>query len=207
MGNLIYPANLPGLTWNSTRGVAFNTGVQPALSAKESRIAYQLYPVFTFELAYELLRDYVVPSDAKALFGLFMACNGKWDTFLYNDPVFNTVSGMQFATGTGVLATSVFQLSATYQNSGGPGGAEIIQNLNGVPLIYSAGTLVSASNYSISGTGLVTFTGYTPASGAAITWSGSFYYRCRFDDDALTLTQFMSNFWEAKKISLRQVKL
>lgn len=134
MSGLVYPANLPGLTFDSTRTPNFNTGVQAALSTKESRIAYQQYPQMMFELQYELLRDYVTPSDLKALVGLFMAVGGRFDTFLYSDPVFNTVANMQFGVTDGV--TLSFQTTATYQNAAGPGGAEIIQNFNGTPVYY-----------------------------------------------------------------------
>src|SRR5256885_972617 len=123
MSSLVYPANLPGLTFGNTRSPVFNTGIQRALTGKESRIAYQLYPLFTFELQYELLRDYTTPSDLKALVGLFMACYGKFDTFLFSDPAFNTVAAMQFAVADGT--TTTYQITATYKNSGGPGNTEI----------------------------------------------------------------------------------
>ena len=132
MGNLVYPV-LPGLTFGNTRSPGYNTGLQAALSGKESRIAYQQYPLMTFELQYELLRDYVTVSDLKALSGLFMACKGKWDTFLFSDPAFNAVAAMQFATTDGV--SNSYQITVTYQNAGGPGGAELIQNFNGVPAL------------------------------------------------------------------------
>lgn len=134
MSSLVYPANLPGLTFGSTRSPVFNTGLQQALSAKESAIAYQQYPVMEWELQYEFLRDDVTPSQLQAIVGLFMAMGGKYDSFLYSDPVFNTVTNMQFGVTNGVA--TIFQTTATYQNVGGPGGAELIQNFNGTPLYY-----------------------------------------------------------------------
>lgn len=131
MSNLIYPT-LPGITFNSVRAPEFNTGLQTALSTKESRIAYQAYPRMTWTLDYELLRDYVTPSDFKALFGLYMAVMGRWDTLLYTDPVFNNVSANAFAVTDGV--TTSYQVTATYQNVGGPGAPELIQNFNGSPI-------------------------------------------------------------------------
>lgn len=205
MSNLIYPANLPGLKFDNTRSPVFNTGVQAALSGKESRIAYQQYPLMEFEMQYELLRDYTVPSDLKALTGLFIACQGKYDTFLFSDPAFNTVSAFQFGTGDGV--TTAFQITAAYQNTGGPGGVELIQNFNGTPFIFKSGTLqVNPTNYTLGATGIVTFVS-APAAAAPLTWSGAFLYRCRFDDDSFTVTQFLSNFWENKRVKIRQVKL
>lgn len=207
MSGLVYPANLPGLTFDSTRTPNFNTGVQAALSTKESRIAYQQYPQMMFELQYELLRDYVTPSDLKALVGLFIAMGGRFDTFLYSDPVFNTVSAMQFAVADGT--TVAYQVTATYQNVGGPGGSEIIQNFNGTPQIFVNAVLKTAgTDYNLGATGIVTFiAGHVPAAAAVLTWTGSFYYRCRFDDDSMTVSQFMANFWENKAVKLRQIKL
>lgn len=142
MSSLVYPANLPGLTFGSTRSPVFNTGLQQALSSKESAIAYQQYPMMEFELQYEFLRDDITPSQFQALVGLFMAVGGKYDSFLYVDPVFNTVVNMQFGVTDGTTLT--YQTTATYQNVGGPGGAEIIQNFNGVPFygIQRYGTLI-----------------------------------------------------------------
>ena len=206
MSNLIYPP-LPGLTFGNTRTPVFSTSVQTSLTGKESRLANRAYPNWKFELQYELLRDYIAPSDLKALVGLFMEVQGQYDTFLYTDPSFNSVTAQPFGTGDGT--TAAFQLKATYENSGGPGLAEIIQNVNGTPSIYVGGVLqTSGTAYTLGATGIVTFlAGHIPAAAAALTWTGSFYYRVRFDTDAMTVTQFLNNFWENKKVSLQQVKL
>jgi uncharacterized protein (TIGR02217 family) len=202
---LLYPGSLPGLAWDSQRTPIFRTGIQPSLSFKESRLRYALYPVFRFDLQYEFLRDAVTPSDLRALVGLHTAMAGSWDTFLYTDPTYNTVADEPFGTGDGT--TTQFQLIATFQNSGGPGGPELIQNLNGAAVIKKAGaTQAQPGACSISGTGLVTFV-TAPAAAAALTWSGSFYYRCRFSEDQLTTSQFMSRFWSAKQISIQSIKL
>jgi uncharacterized protein (TIGR02217 family) len=205
MSSLVYPV-LPGLTFGNTRIPTFNTGVQPALSGKESRIAYQLYPLYTFELQYELLRDDITTSDLKALAGLFNACQGQFDTFLFSDPAFNTVTAQQF--GTGDAVTTTFQITAIYQNSGGPGIAEIIQNFNGAPAISVNGTLQTAGTaYTLGATGIVTFlAGHIPAAAAVITWTGSFYYRCRFSDDTFSSEQFMNKWWQGD-VKIQQVKL
>jgi uncharacterized protein (TIGR02217 family) len=206
LSNLVYPV-LPGLTFDSVRAPKFNTGAQAALSTKESRIAYQQYPQMTWTLIYELLRDNISISELKALFGLYMAVQGKFDTFLYTDPAFNTVANMQFAVGDGT--TPNFQITATYQNVGGPGTPELIQNFNGTPAVSVNGALQTLGTaYTLSGTGVVTFlSGHIPAAASLITWSGSFFYRVRFDDDTLDFNQFMNNLWEIKKVSLIQIKL
>jgi uncharacterized protein (TIGR02217 family) len=206
MSSNVFPT-IPGLTFGNKRTPTFNTGVQQALSGKESRIAYQLYPLITFELQFELLRDTITPSELKSLTGLFMACQGQYDTFLFSDPSFNTVTAQQFGTGDG--ATTNFQITAIYQNTGGPGIAEIIQNFNGAPAISVNGTLQTLGTaYTLGATGIVTFLGgHIPAAAAVITWTGSFYYRCRFTDDTLENEEFMNNWWQNTKVSFKQVKL
>jgi hypothetical protein len=208
-----YSSVTPGCTLNVTRAPKFNTGITAAVSGKESRIAYQAYPLMTWTLEYELLRDYVNPSEFKSLFSLYMALAGRYDTCLFSDPWFNTVSQMAFATTYSTdSAGTAYQITALYSNASGAyagvGQSELIQNFNGTPSIYGNGTLISSSNYSISGQGQLTFnSGHQPASGTALTWSGSFYYRVRFDDDSLDFEQFMANFWAVKKVKLTQVKL
>jgi hypothetical protein len=37
-------------------------------------------------------------------------------------------------------------------------------------------------------------------AGSALTWTGSYYYRCRFLQDTLEFNEFMNSLWEAKKV-------
>lgn len=205
MSGLIYPASLPGLAWDSVRTPIFKTGVQEAVSGKESRNSYTAYPTFQFDLQYEFLRNNISVSEMKALAGLFSSMRGRWDTFLYSDPTYNTVVDEPFGVGDGT--TTQFQLTATFQNAGGPGLPELIQNLNGTAVIKKA-TVVQAqpAACSIGATGVVTFV-TAPAAAAALTWSGSFYYRCRFLEDKLPLQQFMFDFWKTRTVSLKSIKL
>lgn len=205
MSALVYPSNLPGLTFDSIRSYEWDTSRQKALSGKESALSRRAYPLVHFELLYEFLRDTVAPSDLKALVGLHNAMLGQFDTFLYTDPVFNTVAAQQFGTSTGSTAT-LYQLIATYQNTGGPGASEIVQNLNGTPTLFDNGTPIAGGNYTISATGVVQFS-VSPTSGHTLTWSGSFYYRCRFDEDALQWKQFLAPFWTVPKVAFTSILL
>lgn len=203
MSDYVYPV-LAGKTYNDIRSPHFNTSKQQALTAKESRWAYQQYVVWNWELIYE----YLSPADLLALHGLFLAVRGDCDSFLYSDPYFNSVIAQQFATiVAGDTTSTVYQITAMYAAVGGPGAAELIQNFNGTPIIYGNGSVISSSHYSISGTGGLTFS-TLPTSGTVLTWTGSFYYRARFDmDDSLDVAQFLQYMYEAKRVKLRQVKL
>jgi uncharacterized protein (TIGR02217 family) len=197
----VFPV-LKGLTFDGKRRPTWNTGIQPALSGKESAIGYQQYPLYEWELNFEILDHSLVPSELLKLWGLFNAMNGRFDTFLYTDPLFNTLTDEQFGIGDGV--TTAFQITAKMQNSGGPGASEIIQNFNGTPVIKKA-TIVQTSptNYTLGPTGIVTFV-TAPAAAAALTWSGSFYYRCRFLADSMDFSEFMARWWTTKQVAFRQ---
>lgn len=205
MTSLVFPS-LPGLSWNRGRSYVWKSTVIEAMSGKESRIGHALYPRVKFSLSYEYLSDRPgATSDLKAIAGLFNACRGEYDTFLYSDPEFNSVTAEPFGTGDGT--TTSFQLVAKYQNSGGPGVAELIQNLNGAPQIYDLGSLRTVgTHYTLGATGIITFV-TPPVGGHALTWTGGFYYRARFLAGQMDLTQFMSHMWQSKAVDFLSVKL
>ena len=205
MSSSVFPTGLNGIQLISNRSPWFKTSKQDAVSGKQTRIARMAYPLFKWEVAYEILRDDLATSDLKTFVGFFNSMQGGWDTFLYTDPYWNAVTAMQF--GTGDAATRAFQITATNANSGGPGIAEAIQNLNGAPSIYINGTLKTVTtDYVISSTGVITFT-TAPASAAVLTWTGSFYYRCCFTADELPLQEILRRWWTLKKIEFRSIKL
>lgn len=205
MTSFVYPV-LQGLTFDVLRTPQWHTEKQAALSGKRSTLAYMRYPLIHFEHVYSVLRDDLTLSQLKQIVGLFNACQGSFDTFLFTDPDFNTFTAAnQQQIGIGDGTTKVFQLVAYYQNSGGPGYGELVQNVNGTPTIYVNGA-AQGSGYALGPTGIVTFN-TAPASGATINWSGSFYYRCAFDEDKLDLSKFMNQWWAIKKLPFTSVKL
>lgn len=204
MSGLLFPS-LIGQTLDVVRSYRWKTGYQEALSGKQSTIQYAAYPLVHFELTFELLRDNVSPSDLRAIVGLHNQLAGRYDTFLFTDPDFNSVTAQAFGTSTGSTSTQ-YPLVASFENSGGPGALELVQNLNGTPTLYDNGTAISGSHYTISSTGVVQFS-TSPTSGHALTWTGSFYYRCRFDEDTIEWTKFMQQWWLAKKVAFTSVIL
>lgn len=191
-----------GLTYGFPRRPTWKTLVQEAVSGKDSAIGLQQYPIYEWELDFELLDNSLAVSELKKIEGLFNAMNGRFDTFLFTDPRFNTAADEQFGIGDG--AKTAFQVTAAFKNSGGPGAPEIIQNFNGTPTIKKAGvTQTSPTNYTMGPTGIVTFT-TAPGSGQVLTWSGSFYYRCRFLTDTQDFVEFMRNLYETRKLAFRQ---
>lgn len=206
MSSLVYPT-LPGLMYPVKRTPVWShPRPQESVSGKESRVRFYVYPRWRWTLAYEFLSDPSTgTSELKQLVGIFNAHAGNWDSFLFSDPDFNSATAEQFGTGDGT--TTAFQITAKYQNAGGPGAADVIQNFNGAPQIFKAGVLQTVStHYTLGPTGIVTFTS-APTAGQALTWTGSFYYRVRFDTETLDVEKFMNQMWSARAVKLISVKL
>ncbi len=192
MSSLVFPT-IKGLAYPIRRTPQWRTGVNESLSGKESRIAYRQYPRILFSLEYSVLREQVSTNELKQLVGLFNQLLGSYDTFLYSDPEFNSVTAESFGTGNG--ATTQFQLVARYQNAGGPGYAERVQNLSSTPSIFVNGVLKTpGADYVIGPTGIVTFVS-APLGPHPLTWTGTFNYRCRFMDDSIEFEKMMAFLW------------
>lgn len=185
--------------------------VQTAASGKETRLALWTNPIWHFELPFNYLKDDAsrtgsnTYSDYRTMVGAFLQRQGTFDTFLYDDADDDTVVNQNFGTGDG--STVTFQLVRDFG-----GFLEWIQNLNGAPTIKDNGSTVPPANYSVSSTGQITFT-TAPLTGHALTWGGSFYYRCRFEENSWNDMQkylIATKVWQVKtalKVKFVSVKL
>lgn len=197
MSHSVFPT-LPGVAWEVGMAPSWSTAIKRAVSGRELRAAFMQYPLWEFNLSYEFLRGGNRGADFSTLCGFFLAMRGQYDSFLYSAPADNAVAGMSFGSGNGV--TKTFQLTRAF-GAGGFQFVEPIQNLNGSPSIYVSGILKAAgTDYTISDTGLVTFV-TAPAFAEALTWTGAFYYRCRFTVDMAEFSLFMKDLWSLKKLS------
>lgn len=195
MSNAVFPT-MPGLGWSVIKKPRFHTEVFEAVDLSELRASFTSYPTYDFILTYEVLREAAAYQELQSLIGFFRQRQGSFDNFLYSDASDNAATAQNFGTGNGT--TTAFQLIRTYG-----GFIEPVMNLNGNPSIYINGVLkTSGTDYTISSTGLVTFT-VAPASGAALTWTGNFYYRCRFLKDENEFDNFMYQLWTLKKLEIR----
>ena len=198
----LFPPNLAGITFESHRSYEFRTGYQGTLPQKVTTLGYMQYPTVHWDLNYEILSQTGAVDELKEIEGLFNAKQAQAGTFLYLDPIFNTVTAERFGTGNG--STKQFQLIAAFGNSGGPSTPEIIQNLQAAPAIFDNGSPVSTSAYTIGPTGIVTFN-TAPTTGHALTWSGSFYYLAQFETDDLEPEEFLSKLWSLQSTKIKSV--
>lgn len=201
MSNAVLPS-FPGLTWNTTRRPVFSTVVKKSVSGREFRASHYAYPLWQYKLTYEVLRARSALTEMQILAGFFNARSGSFDTWLYNDPDDNAVNGQPFGTGDGTQVA--FQLVRSFG-----GFTEPVYDVNttaGLAQVYVAGVLKTKDvDYTLSPTGLVTF-GTAPTAGQALTWTGAYYWRCRFMQDQLEFNQFMKMFWELRTLEFITVK-
>lgn len=199
MSSNVFPT-FAGLLYPVTRRPVFNTKIQQSVSGKEVRINWMAYPNYEYEIAIEGMKL----ADWQNLMGHFTKVKGMYDDWLFNDtddnsvtdmPLMNTVTGGAVGDG----ATKTFQLMRSLG-----GFNDIVQNVNVITNVKVNGSITAA--YAINSTGLLTFT-VAPPNTQTVTWTGTYYWRCRFLDDAIDIRKVMQQFWETQSIRFRTVKL
>lgn len=194
MSNEVFPS-LPGLAWNVVRKPMYHTKTQKALSGREIRLAFMSQPMYQFTLTYEVLRQNATYSELKQLGGFFLNRQGSFDSFLFADPTDSTVTAMPFGVGNG--STTAFPLVINQGTTGSNASYQQVQNVANLQ-VYINGSLTSAYTNS---NGTIQFN-VPPPNGAGLTWSGTYYYRVRFNQDANEFNAFMQGLWELKKCEL-----
>ena len=209
MTTQVFPT-LSGLTYPFDRTPIFDTIIQANVSGKEVRLANQIYPRYQWDLIYSMLRQGVSAgvayTELQQLMGFYNQMQGSFNSFLFQDPDDNAVTGQAIGTGDG--ATTTFQLVRAMG-----GYVEPVQapNLAGTIHIYVNGALKTVTtDYTISGwgsanPGVVTFT-TAPGNTLPITADFGFYFPVRFVNDQIPFSKWIGNMYEAKKISLMSVK-
>ena len=157
------------------------------MSGKRTRLNLMEYPIYNYELKFNFLRSTLALNEWQTLSDFISTVHGGAELFKFNDVTDNSVVAQQFGIGDG--STSIFQLTRVLYTF-----AEIVYLLNGSPSIYINGTLVPSYLYTISATASVCFK-VPPAAGAALTWTGSYYWPSRFDEDEAAFSNFYQNLW------------
>jgi uncharacterized protein (TIGR02217 family) len=203
----IFPV-LPGLGWSVTKSPRFAGRIQHAVSGREVRVLDQPYPIWTWALTYALLRDKwdtraagglgTGYDELRTIAGFFLAQQGIFQLFLFDDPTDNNVAAQGI--GTGNSSTAAFQLVRSMG-----GFAEPMTAPDAVGAIYFNGVRQDPAGYAVDGeTGLVTFTEAPPA-GQIITADFTYRFRVRFAEDAAEFENFMVQLWQLKQIKLQSV--
>lgn len=202
MSNAIFvpPA---GLMWGVRKRPNWNTRIQKSVAGNETRVAFASAPRWRWSLAFEFLRQNATNPEWQYLAQFYNDRLGMWDSWLYSDPTDNTIAAADRTTlgsfGTGNASTTQFQLGRKVYATGAT--RESIYNVNGTPAIYKDNTLQTVTtDYTISSSGRVTFVS-APGVGVNVNWYGSWYWRCRFDQDMNDYDNFMSGLWSLGELS------
>lgn len=202
MSDLLFPSFV-GLTWPVQKRPVTSTIVQTTASGSELRASAWSSPLLEWGLAFDTLRTKLLLNDLAApyaeyeeLADFYNAHGGRRESFLFNDLYDNTAVASVFGEGDGVR--TVFTLGRTLA---GLGAIQIGKAVT-ITAVYIDGVATGA--YSSSGN-QITFSA-APAACAELSWSGTFYWRVRFRDDAADFANFVDQIWENRALWLRQVK-
>lgn len=206
MTNQVYPV-LPGLEFNVHRIPSWKVDIRTTPSLREYRSTDQVYPRRRRVLSYEFLRSAAAFAELQTLDGFFNLHHGPAESFLLDDPDDNDVAAQ--AIGTGNASNKDFQLVRTLG-----GVVEPVAHANGAPQIFKAGVLQTlGTHYSLvagaiypNDPSMVRFV-TAPGAGQAITWTGSYYWRCRFNREDLDFVKFLDQIWKTGTVDLIDTRI
>jgi len=189
---------LPGQSITLGKAPRWSTKVKRAASGRERRTALWPYPLWQFELSHEVVRHRPSNDELAALWSFFNTSQGQYQPWLFLDPSdYQQASPQVFATGDGSTAT--FQIGRTFTQAE----PEPVYAPFGMT-VFINGTATTA--YTMAANGKITFSG-PPAAGAVLTWTGCYYFGCRFLADDLTFEQLVSQLWSGKSVKFTSLRV
>lgn len=210
MSSFIFPtaAQLIGITYNVKRTPTFQSRIQVAISGMETRIADWSFPRYAYELEFEFLRTDAVYQELQWLAAFYLSRQGSFDSFLFLDV--DDDSATHAPLGTGDDVATFFQLARPYGATGQPAWTDPIYAPIVVTAVYVDNVVQDPADYTVhfwgSATpGQIEFVS-PPAATLVVSADFTFVWPCRFADDTLELTKFMSQLWLAKKVSFLTIK-
>jgi uncharacterized protein (TIGR02217 family) len=189
---------LPGQSIAVSKAPKWSTKVKRASSGRERRTALWPYPLWQFELSYEVVRARPTNGELAALWSFFNTVQGQNQPWLFLDPTdFQQTSPQIFGTGDGV--TTTFQIGRTFTQAS----AEPVYAPFGITLFINGAAITA---YTSAANGQVTFAS-APSVGAQLAWTGGYYFGCRFLQDDLTLEQLVSQLWSGKSVKFTSLRV
>jgi uncharacterized protein (TIGR02217 family) len=207
----IFPAGgLGGLGWSTFKQPAFSTRIQRSVSGRELRVADQPYPIWTWTLTYNFLRDKndgrgnigTGYDELRTLMGFFLRQQGALTFFYYDDLTDNHVTQQVLGSGDGV--SQFYPIVRTF----GPFNEPVVPNLSREMNVYADGIKHNPSEWVIPNLDVaypqIYFT-TPPAAGVVVMADFWYYFRVRFADDSNDYENFMAQLWSLKQIKLQSV--
>jgi hypothetical protein len=192
----------------------FASLVQTSVSGVEVKSARQAYPLYEFEVPFEVLRDQLqnpTPdpyftgfTELEQISGLFLACRGQYGRFYYSCPEDNSRVGQLIALGDN--STVTFRIVRTW-GAGTLSFTDPVGALDtGSPFtIYLSGT-PDTGNWTVSADKTLITRNSAPGLFQPITMDFHFFYLCRFIEDLEDFEQFYRRLWLLKSCKFRSVK-
>jgi hypothetical protein len=204
LGNPVLPY-LPGQAPVMKKSPLWSTKTNRAASGRERRTPFWNYPLWQFELAYEVVRHKPAVTELFDMWEFFNVQQGQFNDWLFVDPTdnqilvgapagtINTVTGGTTADG----STKLFQMTRPINSFIEP-----------VYAVYSTTVLDNggaAGTYTIQANGVINFS-TAPTNGHTITWYGYFYFGCRFLQDDLEFEQIVNLLWQGKSLKFTSIR-
>jgi uncharacterized protein (TIGR02217 family) len=186
---------MPGQSPAVTKAPKWSTEVVRTASGRERRTAYWPSPLWQFELQYEVIRHRPGADELAILWEIFNVSQGQYSAFLFVDPTDCQVASAAFGTGDG--STKTFQLQRQLGSFAEPVYAVFD------PTVLESGSPAGA--YTLEPNGQIVFAA-APAEGVALTWSGYFYFGCRFLEDELSAEQITAQLWAGKSLKFTSIR-
>lgn len=205
-----------------------------AVSGKEYRLNYWPWPKWKWQLDYGYLWDdykgpvgsssYNNPWMFQALAGFYNQVQGQYAPWLYMDP-FDNLANVTNTPGVSGQSAILFNYNGVWNTTanGSVTQGQFCKNQLGGPYeavqwlafpsgslspftVYINGAAVGSGTYSLWNRppALITFNTAPPAN-ATCTWSGNFFYLCRFTKDSFDFSHDWKGKWSAKKIEFQTV--
>lgn len=198
----LFPA-LKGVAWPVIRAPQWSTDTQVSTSGKRTTLGRYIFPTYGYTLTYEFLRSDATNKELQDLIGFYNTVGGARDLWQFNDQDDNTATTQLFGTGDGV--TTAFQLTRTVSGNTFSS-TDPVFSATVTTIFDNAVAKTPVTDYVVSATGLVTFT-VAPAAAHLLTWTGTYTWLCRFNDDTNDFEKFMLNLYELKKIKFSTEKI
>lgn len=209
----VFPT-FPGLTWDIERAAEWKTLRSRSDTGQFRTVQRQSYPNRQWRLTVASLRDNdtvaanVAPTgrdaELRTLRAFIDSRGGGALPFWFTDPIDDAVTAQQIGTGNG--SSTQFPVVRTLQ-AGTVAFVEPVGALNVVTSVLVAGVeRVGTTTLNSPYDGWITISP-TPANGAAIVVTGTYYWRVRFDDDNVGIRAIVRNLFECRRIDLEQAKL
>ena len=223
MSNLLFPTNIPGLSWEYTISELFDNVYYPsATPGVESALSKGSDPTFRLKLKFDFLRQNAAGTDELAILRSFWRkMQGGFDSFLVDlsaitkNPKDGAITGQALT----VDANNYAPIVRTYS-----GVDETIYEINAITQITANGTPVpldiyhahndtpSGGEYSYwDSSGQRTYAGsaypgvvvqFGSAPAAPVLINFSWYYRMRFDKDQADYESFLFQLYDLQEIDL-----